>query len=702
MSRLTVQDVPATPHFSFLYGAFRLSKWSVPYFASTISLEEAARDLHLTTDIPGAEEINWKLDELYQRDLDWPRVERNIVPYLRKQDAPQFFNAITIALLPYDQEQSRLLSDFGSGPDWTPPPLAASDRFKQTMDVGPLSFGFWEAWQKPTDQGFWSGEFRWNTNEVFGVAIDGQHRLAAIKSFASSTQGSKVSDTRVPVIFLLFDHRVGFETPEEKPVVELLRALFIDLNKHAQTVSRARQILLDDRDSHAVCVRRLVGEQMEASTNELSKSPPRLPLALVDWHREQAKFDDGPYLATVLGLDWIVSQVLGGRPIADYTDYSAVLRQISQLERQLGISLSSARERISQLESTQLSPFVYRDEELDRIRDGFARVWSRPLCELLTKFQPYADFLSRRVEDGSLSLEFQNWYRLYERAESDQYAGRATIEYKQFMGRLSSREDNPIGEPTLKGKLADLEDAKSGNLAFNVVFQRSLILAFLEFWKIDEGALAELEELAEDSEEYPDFGAVTDDLVADAVIAAEDPVTEEDYKADDDELAAVQSQQRLLGERAVERSEQFLNFINRLVARYEEILQVGAVFTAEDGGAHSFWLGTLRKAEGGIDFTQGASKRAMDLLFIAAAMCLYDQAVDPNQDSDFEEFWSECLEGSGTAVSNRVGRAIRRYAGRETGAAGRILSARDEEFDEDAAIEEAFIRVKFMWDTLEL
>jgi hypothetical protein len=704
MSRRTVQDVPSTPHFNFLYGAFRLSKWSVPYFTTTISLEEAARDLHLTNDIPGAEEINWKLDELYQRDLDWPRVERNIVPYLRKQDVPQFFNSITIALLPYDQEKGELLSSFGSGTEWNPPPLADPDRYEKTLEIGPLSFGFWDDWNAPADPGFASGQLRWNTNQVFGVAIDGQHRLAAIKSFAEATHGSKVSSTRVPVIFLLFDERAGYEFPVKRPIVELLRTLFIDLNKHAQTVKRARQILLDDRDPHAVCVRRLVGQQMEAHTSELNVSPPRLPLALVDWHREQAKFDDGPYLATVLGLDWIVSQVLATRPVSDFTDYGALLAQVGRIERQLGIELRSARERIEQLQSTQLSPFVYSDEELDQIRAGFADVWARPLCELLTKFKPYADFLARRINDDTLSLEFQNWYRLFDRAERDAHMTRDTIEYKQFLERLGGRGEKPIGEALLKGTLSDLESAKAGSLAFNVVFQRAFILAFLEFAKIDEGAIDELEGMGGEEEDFPDFGVAQDD----ALLEAESDIAESDEvdavvigekRRGSDELL---SDQKLLAQLTIERAEQFLNYVNRLVARYEAILQVGALFESEDGENRLFWLGTLRKPEGGIDFTQAASKRAMDLLFVAAAMCLFDERVEPGDKSDFDKFWEQCIQRSGPSICNRVGRAIERFSKQERSAAGRILSARDDDFDADQARDEAYVRMKFLWETLGL
>jgi hypothetical protein len=196
MTRRSVEDVPATAHFSFLYGAFRLSDWEIPFFASTVTLEEAAQYLRLTTDIPGAEDIAWKLEELYQRDVDWPRVDSRILPYLRNRAEPQFFNSIIIALLPFDQRTGLVLDGFDGDRDWNPPPLADPDRFVKELDIGPIRLGFWEAWELPQDSGFRTGELRWNTKEVFGVAIDGQHRLAAIKQYVDGA--SKVRRRPIP------------------------------------------------------------------------------------------------------------------------------------------------------------------------------------------------------------------------------------------------------------------------------------------------------------------------------------------------------------------------------------------------------------------------------------------------------------------------------------------------------------------------
>jgi hypothetical protein len=409
------------------------------------------------------------------------------------------------------------------------------------------------------------------------------------------------------------------------------------------------------------------------------------------------RFDDGPYLTTVLGLDWIISRVLNTRPIGEFTDYGAVRQQIIKLERQLGITLASASARVEELENIKLSPFSYTDSELSEIAQAFSRVWARPLCDALTRFIPYANFLDHRLYDGTLGLEFQHWYRLYDRKLKERIAGRATSEYGQFLSRLSNRRDDPVGEGTLQAKLSTLEAVKRGNLAFNVVFQRALVDALMEYAKIDQAAVGELEYYWEDEESYPDFGELdeeTGEEFGDEWVNAPTALAAE-VEVEGGETSSLKA-------RVARRGEEFINAMNRLVDAWPEVLEVNASFALNDGGSRVFWLGTLRKPEGVIDFTQGASNRAKDLLFMAAAMVLYDDVSDPAAKSDFEGFWAQCLEGEGPSVCNRVGRAVARFSNRESSAAGRILKARDEDFDVDVAQEECYWRLRFLWEQLGL
>lgn len=684
----TVHDVDATPHFNFLYGSYRLSNWTIPYFSTTMSIDDAAQSLHLTSEIPGAEEINWKVDELYQRDIDWPRVEGQIAPYLRDPDVPQFFNAITIALLPYDDGSGELLSSFSDGNVFDPPPLSEPQRFRQHMSVGPISFGFWDEWSAPTDLEFQSGQLRWNKKQIFGVAIDGQHRLAALKVVREGGGGrADLSETHVPVILLLFDTRVGFERPSEtrgSVQVELLRKLFIDLNKHARTVSRARQILLDDRDPHAVCVRRLVGNELTSSLEDLQVSEPRLPLSLVDWHSEQAKFDQGPYLTTILGVDWIVSQVLETRPIKDYTDYRSIRSQISRLQKRLRIDLSEASKRLDDRETSKLSPFSYTDDELESVSSRFGEVWSRPICNAFARFRPYADLVEHRAIHTTLSLDFQHWYELRQRQKDDPFEGRATQDYRKFLGRLLNRKYRPMSKTELEDKLAEIENLKSGNLAFNVAFQRAYISAFLEYQRIGPRDVEELGELT-DSDDEVDFD---DEFIEiDDAAQLQEDVPSDELSLDD-----------RFRNKILDRTTEYVDALNRAVDSWPDVLNVYVSVPEGGGVTDQFWSGTLLKPEGGIDFTQGASSRAQDLLFAAAAMCLYDDNISPGPGSDFDEFWIMCTEGEDApSVCRRVGRAVRRFCDKERSAAGRILKARGVDFNIDTARDEAYWRLRQLW-----
>ncbi len=81
--------------------------------------------------------------------------------------------------------------------------------------------------------------------------------------------------------------------------------------------------------------------------------------------------------------------------------------------------------------------------------------------------------------------------------------------------------------------------------------------------------------------------------------------------------------------------------LNDLVDRWPQFLSIDADFPTLPTRKNMtrFGLGTLRNAEGGIDFTASASKRAMEILFWVAAMHIYDGKIDPGQTSKFDDFF---------------------------------------------------------------
>src|SRR6185503_2487960 len=101
-----------------------------------MTMREAADSLRLVNDFPGNESLGWKIDELYQRDIDWGRVEREIVPYLSSSEEPQFFNSLTIAFMPIKDNEVK--ANFG-GQGWACPELTGE--FAKAIEIGPINVG---------------------------------------------------------------------------------------------------------------------------------------------------------------------------------------------------------------------------------------------------------------------------------------------------------------------------------------------------------------------------------------------------------------------------------------------------------------------------------------------------------------------------------------------------------------------------------
>jgi len=656
-------QVPATPSFNFIAGTYSLSQWHIPYFATTMTFRQAAQNLKLVSDFPGAERLRWRLEELYQRDVDWPRVERQILPYLRSDEHPQFFNSLTVALLPIMGNE--VLERF-DGDGWAPPGAADSSLTPHTLSVGGISFSYYSAWNNLADPSARLGQVRWNPDEIFSVAIDGQHRLAAIKKLVETGADiDRLNRTDIPVIVIVLDPRVGFRGPNSR-LVDLLRRLFTDLNKHAVKVDRTRQILLDDVDPHSLCVRTLVESIVSDGSEALERTPPQLPLSIVDWHTGEAKVDKGPYLTTILGLDWAVTKLLGAKPIRDYMDYREVSRQLDAFERSIGVQLTDAKTRLQDLRQYNFRPFAYRNDEVEGVASAFARVWAPALISLFTRFSSYSQLLTLRRTQGTLIAEFVNWYYLYFRKEKEAVGGTAKREYEQMLTHLMNRADRPRSEVELKNQLEEIQAEKENCLAFNVVFQRAFVEAFVLYQKVSPADLAG-DEVESADELFDDTDAQQEDG-ADGLEPTPPPTVPEN--------AAVTARVQQVAAQV----DLFLESANRMPDADPQWLQhtfpVGA-------GTHRkyFWLGALLSADQTIDFTLGASSRSAELILWGPLV-----ALDRRQDGiaaagTFEAFWDKLNDENRdfTAAQKALRRSLDRY---RKATADRILRAAHDDFDE--------------------
>ena len=198
MKPTPVIHVQASAPFDFVFGRFNLSpQWAIPYFATTMTMREAADSLRLVSDFPGNESMAWKIDELYQRDIDWRCVEQEIVPYLSSSEEPQFFNALTIAFMPIRDNEVK--PTFG-GRGWASPELAGD--FAKRLNIGPITVGYWADWTSTDEPSARIGQIRWNPQQVFSVAIM-VNIASPVFKIASKGFDERADKTQVPGLLLL-------------------------------------------------------------------------------------------------------------------------------------------------------------------------------------------------------------------------------------------------------------------------------------------------------------------------------------------------------------------------------------------------------------------------------------------------------------------------------------------------------------------
>lgn len=652
--------VRKTPNFDFLFGQYSHSTVTIPYFQVSMTFADAANYLHLVSEMPGSSTMEWRLEELFQRDIDWPRVERSIVPYLRQDNYPQFFNALTIALLPFDSTGIR---EFQAG--WKAPNLESEPSFAKCQSFGPLRCGFWQEWSTMQEDAARLGQLAWNTHDTTCIAIDGQHRLAAIKRVIQGAQ-ERYAGCSIPVIFVVLDPELGYTGECSKNgIIKALRRLFTDLNKHAKVPSRARQILLDDWEPASNCVRMVVGEQLHHGKQELVDKPKRLPLTLVDWHSEQAKFDFGPYVTTVLGVDWAVAKLLRIGPMQDMMAFDAIDRVIGTLETRLTIDLGETKARLDEHRRYE-RPFAFNDSELDKIKVAFSQSWANSLIILMTGLRPYKELIDLRDARGTLTPEFANWYALKQKADDERGVGQSGKLLEHFEREISSREQDPIAPADFRKAVEAAEALKARHgLGFTVVFQRALILALSNMVKLT--------------------GSMVNDQNREE-ISGLDELLDNDQEEESDNVEHVDIRDQ--------RSGQLVESINELLSEEPGFLDRDHEFESpETGETDRFWIGSFVQLEGGIDFTQSASSRGSDILTLCGLFWILRHVEGVE---DFETVWAR-VENANGGIDLKVYQCVSRLMTPHTGVAARILRARDEEDAERARLREVRGRLSWLW-----
>ena len=434
----------------FVPGEYRLSQVGrVPYLVTAMPLQDLVNQIKFVEDIPEETRLDWTLEELFQRDISEKRVDDDLVKgYLKNPNKLNFFNSLTIALLP--QKGLEIEENYGepesspekSYPNW------------EKIDVGNVCIEY--------NPGRSIGMVRWHEERVFPVAIDGQHRLAALRKYYEEGVRLPELDTRIPLIFLILDERVGFEGRSEKLLVTL-REIFIDLNKHAREVPQSRLILLEELDIQSRCVRTLL------ASSATETSPDVLPLPLVIWREDEVKFDAeskfSHAITSVLNLKEIVGSCLV-KPFDDPSDESEVRKYVNQLNAklELGTEVKASIEEHFQLCIGREDPFSFKDEHLTAFEQAFSEQWTPHIIRVVKEFTPYRKYFSEAKQIGAIDGMLANYLLL-------------PAEKREKFKKGKKDEDNTFNpQSEIDDQLERLKGLKKNEWAFHVVFQKALFI----------------------------------------------------------------------------------------------------------------------------------------------------------------------------------------------------------------------------------
>ena len=202
-----------------------MGNWT--YYSALVDLQELADRVEFADEIQPHE----GLSDMIQRGLDLKRPPE-IADYLLKQKE-RLFNSLVIAT-------------HGGSPNWFPLSEASTDDDEQQL-------------AELTEEHFESVGFLRFTGEEALFAVDGQHRLAGIKTAVQREPEREWFD-EIPVIF------VGHKLDDQGLI--RTRRLFTTLNKYARPVTKRDTIALDEDDVMAISVRRLIEEQSDIFGSE--------------------------------------------------------------------------------------------------------------------------------------------------------------------------------------------------------------------------------------------------------------------------------------------------------------------------------------------------------------------------------------------------------------------------------------------------
>lgn len=355
------------------------SNVEVRYLQSVIT-HEFLTNIKLIEEIDGSDK--WNVKDLFQRNVDHDRVENEILPYFKDRSRVKFFPPLTLVLLPMNNNSVvGELNEVNSG--------VAEENGTEYKTYGDDEyFKFYDC-----AAGHQYSYVKWNDEKVKVVAVDGQHRLTAFKSWANDPEGlGELESMSIPVVILGFSKfEQGPETPE---LLDVVRNTFVYINSKAQKINESRRILLDDESVNCVCTQEMVqyahsNDQKDFETLERE----RMPLMMIDWRGEEKDGKPQPIPSSIFSVrdikDWLHEFILGdpetGKEISKY-----IIPRLFLDEEVPAFNV-------------QNFPLNHIDSKI--VRDNFKEYLLPSIMYVLQNITPYSNYIFKLRELQKRSIE---------------------------------------------------------------------------------------------------------------------------------------------------------------------------------------------------------------------------------------------------------------------------------------------------------
>ena len=272
-------------------------------FIQTAITPNEFEKIKLVPDIQGSE--RWDVRDLFQREIDEDRVGE-IKKYLENNNDVKFFNPLTLVVLPMNQNKTQVIKKTTFLTESTEQIGDPSQNYKVYLRENYFKISI------DPDNEF--GRIAWSDKRCNIAAIDGQHRLSALKRMHQ--EGNLENLTwKIPVVLLTIEKQSDDDS-DTISILETVRRTFVNINEKAEHINECRKILLDDASVTSMCVQELV--ELSHSNDNLDfedRKPDILPLIFFDWQgvvRNRRPVENPAAVKTIIEIkEWFKHFLVG-------------------------------------------------------------------------------------------------------------------------------------------------------------------------------------------------------------------------------------------------------------------------------------------------------------------------------------------------------------------------------------------------------